>query len=170
MSEPELLQTDTFGDGVPADFEEIKKKAEALYASIGEINCPYLKRTVIFNAKGLEHLKFQKKNHARPRKDQYIRLKLLKLASPVIQESKTLQGINERKVFEVNRSNHRNEKILVGVTYFEFVAVIERRVRVRVIVKQVGEAPPYFWSIIPFWKRQKLTGQRKMHYGDPESD
>ena len=30
-----------------------------LYRSIGEIYCPYFKEKIIFNAKGLEHLKFK---------------------------------------------------------------------------------------------------------------
>ena len=150
-------------------FNNLKFKNEELYKSIGEIYCPYFKEKIIFNAKGLEHLKFKGKNHACSRDDQYIRLKLLHLAPKILKLSNTIQGFSERKVFELNRSNHRNEKILVNVTYYEFVAVLEE-FRVRIIIKKVGTAPKHFWSIIPHWKVDKISGKRKMNYGNPEDD
>lgn len=150
-------------------FNKLKSKSEELYKLIGEEYCPYFKEKVIFNAKGLEHLKFKSKNHARSREDQYIRLKLLHLAPKILKFSGTVQGFSEKKIFELNRSNHRNEKILVYVIYYEFVAVLEG-IRARVIVKKVGTAPKYFWSIIPHWKIDKVTGKRKMNYGNPEDD
>lgn len=150
-------------------FDKIKSKSEELYKSIDEVYCPYFKEKVIFNAKGLEHLKFKSKNHARSQDDQYIRLKLLHLAPKILQLSGTIQGFSEQKIFELNRSNHRNEKNLVDVIYYEFVAVMEK-VRVRIIIKRAGTAPKYFWSIIPYWKVDKVTGKRKMNYGNPEDD
>lgn len=150
-------------------FNKLKLNSEELYKSVGEVHCPYFKEKIIFNAKGLEHLKFKSKNHARSRDDQYIRLKLLHLAPQILKVSNTVQGFSERKIFELNRSNHRNEKILVDVVYYEFVAVLEG-VRVRIIVKKVGTAPKYFWSIIPHWKVDKVTGKRRMNYGNPEDD
>ncbi len=151
------------------EFEEVKEKGEALYKILGEIYCPYFKEKIIFNAKGIEHLKFKSKNHARARDDQYIRLRLLHLAPKILKLSGTIQGFSERKVFELNRSNHRNEKKLVDVVYYEFVAVLEK-VRVRIVVKKVGTAPKYFWSIIPHWKVDKTNGKRKINYGNPEDD
>ncbi|MFA6524187.1 MAG: hypothetical protein WC264_02345 [Candidatus Paceibacterota bacterium] len=150
-------------------FNKLKEKNEELYKTIGEAYCPYFKEKIVFNAKGLEHLKFKNKNHARSRDDQYIRLKLLHLAPKILSLSNTLQNFSERRIFELNRSNHRNEKILVDVIYYEFVAVLEE-VRVRIIIKKVGTAPKHFWSIIPYWKIDKITGKRKMHNGNPEED
>ncbi len=150
-------------------FNTVKEKAEELYKSVGEVHCPYFGEKITFNAKGLEHLKFKEKNHARSSDDQYMRLKLLKLAPEVIKLSKTIQGISEQKVFELNRSNHRNERKLVDAVYYEFIAIIENS-RVRVIVKQIGTAPKYFWSVIPFWKVNKDNGKRRFHYGSPEND
>jgi len=57
-----------------------------------------------------------------------------------------------------------------SVTYYEFVAVINDY-RVRVIMKEVeGGSGKYFWSIIPFWKMDKITGRRLLHSGKPETD
>ena len=149
-------------------FQKTKNKSEELYKSLKEVTCPYFKEKVTFNAKGLEHLKFKKKNHARSHNDQYIRLRLLYLAPEVLKLSRTVQGISERKVFELNRSNNRNEHILVNATYYEFIAVLNN-IRVRVVVKQIDTGPKYFWSIIPHWKISN-NGNRKMNYGNPEED
>ena len=75
----------------------------------------------------------------------------------------------ELKVFDLTGSNHRNEQILVTAMYYEFVAILNKT-RVRVVVKQVGDGPKYFWSVIPFWKIGKEDEKRKLHYGSPEYD
>lgn len=151
------------------NFQKMKEESEARYKSFDEVYCPYLKENVIFNAKGLEHLKFKAKNHARSRDDQFMRLKLLHLAPEVLGLSKTVQGVSEGNVFEIQRTNQRNESVLVSATYYEFIAVL-KKVRVRIIVKSINNAPKYFWSIIPHWKVDKTTRKRKIHNGDPETD
>jgi hypothetical protein len=166
----EFTMTDIRPQTTPVDFHETKSKGESFYSTLSEVWCPYLQVMVMFNAKGKEHLNFKGKYHARPRADQYMRWRLIKLAPKTIEASRTVQGFSERKVFELNRSNQRNERTMVEATYYEFVMVHEERIRVRVVVKKVGTAPPYFWSIIPFWKQHPATGKRQMAYGNPEED
>lgn len=150
-------------------FQKMKDESENYYKSLEDVYCPYFQEQVTFNAKGLEHLKFKNKNHARSRHDQYMRLKLIHLAPEVLKLSRTVQGISRKKVFELTRRNQRNESILVEAVYYEFVAVL-REVRVRIVVKKTGAAPLYFWSIIPHWKMDKNNGKRKLHSGNPEED
>ena len=150
-------------------FEEIKTKGENLYKSLIEVYCPYFQSKINFNAKGLEHLKFKKKNFARSRVDQYIRFKLLHLAPEILKLSKTVQGIFHTKNFEFMRSGARTEQKLLSVSYYEFIAVL-KDVRVKIIVKQIEDSPKFFWSIIPFWKVNKNTMQRKIHSGNLEMD
>lgn len=151
------------------NFIKMKTESEERYKSLGEVFCPYLQGNVVFNAKGIEHLKFKARNHARSRDDQYMRLKWLHLAPEVLLLSKTVQGISERKIFELQRSNKRTESVLVEAIYYEFIAVL-KEVRVRIIVKSVGTAPKHFWSIIPHWKVDSVTKKRKIHNGNPETD
>ncbi|MCK5021996.1 MAG: hypothetical protein KAR54_01995 [Candidatus Pacebacteria bacterium] len=150
-------------------FKKEKLKAEGFYKNLVPVLCPYFQEKIIFNAKGLEHLKFKKKNSARNLEDQFIRLRLLYLAPQIIKSSKTIQGISGRKVFELLRINNRNEHKMVNAQYFEFIAVIDG-IRARVVIKQIGDSPKYFWSIIPFWKMNKENGTRKIHNGNPEED
>lgn len=154
----------------PEKFEKTRTEAEEFYKKIGAIHCPYFKEKLAFNAKGIDHIKFARLRHARPNRDQYIRFRLISLAPRIIQNSHTLQGISQRNSFERIKTNSRWETVMRLATYYEFVAVINNY-RVRVIVKEVaGGGGKYFWSIIPFWKMDKVTGKRLLHSGKPESD
>ncbi|MBI2068639.1 MAG: hypothetical protein HYT67_00825 [Candidatus Yanofskybacteria bacterium] len=150
-------------------FEATKIKAEDFYKQIDKIKCPYFNEDVSFNSKGIEHIKFLRKNHARPRNDQYIRLRLINLAPEIIKLSRTIQGISHTRNLETWRSNNKTEIVMKPVVYYEFVAILND-IRVRVIVKQVDGGPKYFWSIIPFWKVNKSNNQRRMFNGNPEID
>ncbi len=156
-------------DFTPEQFEETKLKAESFYKNIGEVDCPYFKDKISFNAQGLEHLKFKQRGRARPERDQYMRLKLIHLAPEVLKSSHTVQGIFETKVFERIRVNGRTENILKPVSYYEFIAVIKRN-RLRIIVKQIDGGKKFFWSIIPFWGMNEDTMTRLLHEGFPEVD
>lgn len=153
-------------------FEKIKSEAETLYASITEIYCPFFKDKVSFNSQGLEHMKFKQWNKPRTRGDQYFRLKLFRLVPQIISESNTLQGKWDTKVFERRQSRGKWTKVLKEVTYYEFVAV-KGNARIKLIVKQIGSGPKFFWSVIPFWKMTSLEGsdpRRQLHEGNPETD
>lgn len=151
------------------DFVEVSNKAEKLYASIGEIYCPYFKEKISFNTKGLKHLKFKSDQVARVRDDQYTRLKLLPFVAEVLRKSHTVQGIWSTKKFEDQKTSSRWEHVLKEVTFYEFIAVLEN-VRMKVIVKQVLGGEKHFWSVIPYWKIDSTNSRRVLHSGNPEND
>ena len=66
------------------DFVKTRDEAEKFYETIGSVYCPYFQEKIVFNVKGLKHLKFKSDRQARPYRDQYPRLKLLHLAPEVI--------------------------------------------------------------------------------------
>lgn len=151
------------------NFEEVRIKGENIYSKLSEGYCAYFKEKVSFNSQGMEHLKFKRQRQARPQQDQYMRLKLIHLAPIVLEKSATLQGIWETKDFVKVRSHNRTDTLLKNVTYYEFIAVIDS-VRVKIIVKQIENGKKIFWSIIPYWKVDKVTAKRKLHSGFPEED
>lgn len=151
------------------DFVEVKRKAEELYQTFGEVPCPYFKEKIAFNAKGIRHLKFKTDQQARPQTDQYARLKLVHLAPEVLKSSHTLQGVWEIRRFEMQKMNSRWERVMKNVTLYEFIAVLEG-VRVKVIVKQVQGGEKHFFSIIPFWGIDTAKNKRILHSGDLERD
>jgi hypothetical protein len=158
----------TYRDDV--DFEEVKRDAESLYETMGSIPCPYFGgEKIAFNAKGIRHLKFKSDEKARPREDQYSRLKLLYLAPKVVKLSRTLQGIRKTRKFESQKAHSRWEWALKDVCFYEFVAVLEN-VRVKVIIKEVAGGEKHFWSIIPYWRLDPGSHKRILHSGDPDQD
>lgn len=154
---------------VPKNFEEIKSQKEEMYKNVTPVIGPYLQKEVAFDSRGLEHLKFKRRGHARSIQDQYMRFKLLHLAPEVLKLSRTVQGIFLGKHFERVRMHSRTEERLVPVTYYEFIAVLGEY-RVKVIIKEIDGGQPFFWSLIPYWRIDTSTKRRRLHAGDPEND
>lgn len=153
-------------------FELIRKSAEEEYGKIGVVHCPYLRDVVHFNRVGFEHLLFKEWNKTRSEIEQYIRLKLLRLAPSIIGKSHTLQEFDERKVAVRQKINSRWETRLKIVRYYVFVAII-KDVRIKVIVKEINGGVKTFHSLYPSWKVVvKNNGERtkKFFSGDPEID
>lgn len=106
---------------------------------------------------------------ARLQSDQYIRLKLLKFVPRLLRNSHTLQEYSEKKQFERLKINSRWEKRLSTVRYYAFVGIVDG-FRIKVIIKQVNDDSPYFWSVIPYWKNVSVAGfeqkQKSLSVGD----
>ena len=152
-----------------ADLQKIKDKVEKLYKETQPVECPYLKDTVNFNARGLDHIKFKKWNKPRFKFDQYIRLKLFHLVPEILRRSHTVQGVWHRKEWVRQKKHGKWEKIPADVTYYEFVAVIGK-VRIKAVIKEIVGGQKFFWSIIPFWKMNEITNERKLYDNDLETD
>lgn len=151
------------------DFEKTSADAEAFYATIRKVRCPYLGEEIAFNAKGLRHLKFKSDQQARSRQEQYARLKLLHFAPEVLRRSHTLQGVWQTKRFETQNINSRWEHVMKGVVFYEFIAIVEN-IRMKIIVKEVLGGEKHFWSVIPYWGIDKENSKRVLYSGDPEHD
>ncbi len=152
-------------------FALVRNAAEEEYSRIGKVRYPYLGDDVHFNREGFEHLLFKEWNKTRSRVEQYIRLKLLRLAPLVISKSHTLQEYDERKMFVRQKINSRWESRLKTVRYYVFVAIFNQA-RIKVIVKEIEGGVRYFYSLYPAWKIIKdVQGERKVFYsGNLEID
>lgn len=150
------------------EFDRTRHSAEIAYAQLGQIRCPYFRDSVHFNTDGLQHLRFKGWNRTRSRHDQFMRLKHLTKAHEILRVSQTVQGVQQTKEWERRHRYGRWEKLLIEVSYYEFVAVLEGR-RFKVIVKQLPDGKRIFWSLIPFW-RQTKEGRRLLHDGNPSED
>ncbi len=154
-------------------FNHVKRTAEIAYENIVAVHCPYFNEKVLFNSKGLDHLIFKAWNRTRPLQDQFTRFRHLALAPEVVKYSRTLQGVWKTQKFERVKKQKRWQKVLKWTTYYEFIAIMEShgsKVRVKVVVKEIEGAEKFFLSIIPFWGKDRGTGERRMHSGDLESD
>jgi hypothetical protein len=153
----------------PEAFEKVKARAEIFYGTIKPVYCPYLKNEVHFNAKGLEHIKFKEWNKPRVMFDQLQRLKIIDMVPFILGLSHTVQGIWERKEWQRQKKHGRWEKMLKEVVYYEFIAVIDS-IRAKVVLKEIKGNPPFFWTVIPYWKMNEITNKRILHDRDIITD
>jgi len=149
------------------EFERVLEEAQRSYRTFGRVRCPYFDDTVNFSQEGFEHLRSKSWNRGRERRDQFLRLKHINRALEIVRLSRTLQGFREGHEWERRHRHGRWEKLLVPVTYSEFVAVLDRR-RFKVIVKQQSNNERIFWSLIPYWKG--VGDKRAIIDGDPAED
>ncbi len=124
---------------------------EEFYRKIGRVYCPYFKDHIYFTRSGLEHLKFKNKFKIRNKRDREVRFRLLPKSKITLEISATIQGISTRKRFEYKYVNNRQECLLLEVTYYEFIAIIDN-LKLKTIIKQIENDRKIFLSVIPLFK------------------
>lgn len=152
--------------------KETKERVEKEYKSIQKIWCPYLEDFVNFNTEGFEHLLFKSWNRTRSLSEQYTRLRLFHLCPEIIRKSHTLQEYDERKMFIRQKINSRWENRLKTVYYYVFIAII-KKVRLKIIIKEIEGGNKFFYSIYPSWwviKGNAGGTEKKFYSGDLEND
>ncbi|OGF88636.1 hypothetical protein A3I94_03960 [Candidatus Giovannonibacteria bacterium RIFCSPLOWO2_02_FULL_43_54] len=118
-----------------------------------------MKSEVVFNSDGFHHLQFSARRE-RDKQEQLLKFSLLPLAITVIKNSGTLQ-------------EHRKEFVAVGkkgkdglsrtkeAEYWGFVAIVgENKIKIRTILRRVGDGNVTFWSVMP---DSKLRGGQTLY-------
>jgi hypothetical protein len=150
-------------------FEQRKAKAKQLYDSKRTIFNPYLNCEVVLNSDGFHHLQFSGRTE-RTKKEQLLKLRLLPLALETIRRAGTLQEY--RKVLQsVGRPSARGETLLKQVEYWGFVAILgkqENQVKLRTVLRRVGNGNVIFWSVMPENKFRK--GEQRLSTKGLEDD
>jgi len=76
-------------------YKILYEKRKKWYQTIGKVYCPCLKVDVVFNSKGFFHIKFDGHGNRRSINSQIIRLNVLPLVMPLIQQA---TSIHEHRV------------------------------------------------------------------------
>ena len=132
-------------------YTELKNKTYRSYKKIKQVYCPYMKTTVVFNAKGFWHMIYTGRNEKRDISTQKLRFILLKKAVAVIRITTTLQEYEKEPRIE----------------YHGFIAIIDNW-KIKVIVKKIGNGALFFWSVIPNWRTRRK--EKFLFKGDMEKD
>lgn len=109
------------------------------YKSVELVYCPFFKKNIAFNAKALNHIFFKGSRSERFFEDSQTRMRLFKRAVVLLKTVTTVSG------YFCDMRHAKN------IQYWEFIAVIDNR-RIAVVVRQLGNGEPHFWSVIPKWK------------------
>lgn len=153
------------------DFEQIKQKAETYYKSLKPMICPIFNEMIYFTSDGFHHLRFDNTRAERSKVVQRTKLKSLPWAINIIQKTTTVQEF--RKNLQIfGKQGKDGFSKTVEVKYWAFIAItnIEKALRIRVIVRQVGNGQKHFWSVMPFWKElmKMVDGQSIKSIGGNE--
>ena len=151
-----------------AYFDEKKKKAKLLYEAQKSIYCPYFRSPVILNADGFHHLQFSSRRE-RGKLEQVLKFRLLSHALDVIKKSGTIQEYR-KSLAPIGKKSTRDGAVpLKHVEYWAFVAIVgERLIKIRVILRRVGDGNIIFWSVMPDSKIR--DGKQRLFSKDIEAD
>ena len=134
-------------------FHSTKSKAEAAYTAQKTIYCPYFKQNIVLNSDGFHHLQFSARRE-RNKGEQILKFILLPLALKIIRVSGTVQEYR-KELAPIGKKSHRGGFTpMKEVQYRGFVAIVgeRKRVKVRTIVRKVGDGNLTFWSVMPHVK------------------
>ncbi|CAN5720578.1 hypothetical protein BH11PAT2_BH11PAT2_08490 [soil metagenome] len=120
------------------------------YASIKSVYCPFFGHNITFNADGLHHLRFSG-GRERSKGEQLLKFSLLQeYVLNVLEYSGTVQEYRQVPI-QLSKGRH-TKKITYSTsyTYWAFVAIVgvNRKERVKIIVRQHKNGIPHFWSIM----------------------
>jgi hypothetical protein len=137
-------------------FEERKEKARVLYDAKHTIQNPYLDCDVVLTAKGFHHLQFSA-GRERTKKEQLLKFRLLPFALETIRRAGTLQEY--RKTLQpLGPTSAHGGTVMKQVEYWGFVAILgkpEAPMKLRTILRRVGDGNITFWSVMPYNKFRK---------------
>ncbi|KKQ71911.1 MAG: hypothetical protein US92_C0002G0001 [Candidatus Peregrinibacteria bacterium GW2011_GWA2_38_36] len=153
------------------EYEQTKQLAINFFTNNKEIKSLCF-GNIRLNNHGLFHLIFKNKNCKRDLKNQIKRFQLLQYIKPVLENMKYYQEYLE-KIENIKVKNHGlidfRHKI---VKYWAFIAIINNRIRIKIILKKIGNGEIFFWSIIPYWKTKHYKDIKfiSLHKGNLNED
>src|SRR3989344_951278 len=132
-------------------YNEAKKKAYNYFGENKIIKSSSL-GNVHLNSDGFIHLIYKNEKHKRDLNNQITRFSLLTYLKPVLEGMKYYQEFLEKiQLIPVkkNSSIFLESKL---IQYWGFVAVVNNKLRIKFILKKIGDGNIIFWSVIPSWK------------------
>ena len=125
-------------------------KARTLYTKEHAIHCPYFQEKVVLSADGFHHLRFSARRE-RTKDEQRLKFRLLPLALQVIRKSGTVQEYR-RALMPMGKRRADGFIPVKDVEYWAFVAIvgdISNQIKIKTIVRKVGNGQLTFWSVMP---------------------
>ena len=129
---------------------------------------------IYLNSDGFMHLIWKKKakKHKRNLTNQVKRFYLLPYIKPILKGMKYYQEYMEN----LEKIRLKKNKVAVFesklVRYWAFVAVINNKIRIKVVLRKIGNGNIHFWSIIPIWKTKEYKDVKivSLHKGNLSED
>jgi hypothetical protein len=129
-------------------------KAKSFYTSQNSIYCPYFGKHIILNSDGFHHLQYSSRRE-RDEKEQILKFNLLPLALEIIRKAGTVQEYRTLLI-PIGKKSSRGEVTMKQAQFWGFNAIIGKdQIKIRTIIRQVGDGHITFWSVMPLVKLKK---------------
>ncbi len=132
-------------------YKEFYKRSEEFFNKNKEVYCPYFDCRVVFSSDGFHHLRYSARCE-RDKNEQIFKFSFLPAAINIIKKSGTVQEYRKELV-SVNKKPDKSGLTLQKIAeYWGFVAIVgkeKKMIRIKVILKRIGDGNIIFWSIMP---------------------
>lgn len=148
-------------------FNELKNFTELEYKKIISVYSPALQTEIIFNADGWHHLRYDSTRSERNKKVQQGKFIHLSKAVEILKISTTIQEYR-RQICAIGKPDKSGFHKTSTIEYFGFIAIINliKQMRIKIIVRKIGNGQYHFWSVIPFWTltnyQTRIIGSKKI--------
>lgn len=104
------------------------------------------------NSDGFRHIINKNEKHKRDWKNQVKRFHLLQYVKPILEKMGFYQEYQEFAEEVFVKGYGKTKKVTKIVRYWAFVAIIDNKIRIKIILRKIGDGEIIFWSVIPYWK------------------
>jgi hypothetical protein len=146
------VSTTTMNDSY---FQAKKEKANQIYNAQRTVHNPYFDDDIVLNSDGFHHLRFSARRE-RNRDEQALKFTLLPLGLHILKTTTTLQEYR-RTLGAIGEPARRDGSVPMKlIEWWGFVAIfVKQEIKVRVIVRKVGEGRLHFWSVMPYSRMRR---------------
>lgn len=127
---------------------KLKDKAKKIFEGNLLVFCPYFDTHITLNSEGFHHLQFSNR-HERTKDEQNLKFSLLPLAIAIIKKSGTIQEYRAG-LCEFGKKGKDGFIKTKNVEYWGLEAIVgENKIKVRTILRRIGDGKIIFWSVMP---------------------
>ena len=150
----------TIMDPEQQQFNDKKEKAKEIYSVQKTIYNRYFKTNVVLNSDGFHHLQFSARRE-RSKREQIFKFSLLPYGLEIIKNSGTIQEYRKLLTPIGKKSAIDRSVPMKEVEYWGLVAIVgPKGVKVRTVLRRVGDGNIIFWSVMLYSKIKK--GNQKL--------
>ena len=130
---------------------QLKTRAEQIFRENPLVYCPFLRENITLNSDGFHHLRFTSNRKERSKNEQMLKFSLLPLVIQIIKKAGTVQEYRKTLCCIGKKSKKDGLAHAKMVEYWGFVAIVGEKnpIKIRVVLRRVGNGKIIFWSVMP---------------------
>jgi hypothetical protein len=141
-------------------YQDKRERARELYDAHRTVHSPFFDEDIVLNSDGFHHLRYSARRE-RNKEEQILKFTLLPLGLNILKTATTLQEYRKLLSPVGNKARRDGAVTMKPVEWWGFVAIfVKQDIKVRAIVRKVGDGNLHFWSVMPYSKLK--AGRQRM--------